>query len=41
MAELRNNLTGTPYPSPKSDAVLMSLGVRCVGDVYPTVRARY
>ncbi len=27
MADLRNNLTGTPYPSAKSDAVLHSLGV--------------
>ncbi len=41
MADLRTNLTGTPYPSAKSDAVLMSLGVRCVGEGYPTVRARY
>ncbi len=41
MAELRNNLTGAPYPSAKSDAALMSLGVRCVGEVYPMVRARY
>ncbi len=41
MADLRSNLTGTPYPSAKSDTVLMSLGVRCVGEVYPIVRARY
>ncbi len=41
MADLRNNLTGTPYPSAKSDAVLRSLGVRCVGQGYPAVRARY
>jgi hypothetical protein len=42
MAELRSNLTGTPYPSAKSDALLHRLGVRCVGDGYPTViRARY
>ena len=41
MADLRSNLTGTPYPSAKSDAVLMSLGVRCVGEGYPMVRARY
>jgi hypothetical protein len=41
MADLRTNLTGTPYPSAKSDALLRTLGVRCVGDVYPTVRARY
>ncbi len=41
MADLRSNLTGAPYPSAKCDAVLMSLGVRCVGEGYPTVRARY
>ena len=42
MADLRNNLTGTPYPSAKSDAVLHSLGVRCIGEPYPTVvRAHY
>jgi hypothetical protein len=42
MAELRSNLTGTPNPSAQSDAVLMSLGVRCIGEGYiPTVRARY
>jgi hypothetical protein len=43
MADLRSNLTGTPNPSAKSDAVLMSLGVRCIGESYytPTVRARY
>jgi hypothetical protein len=41
MAELRNNLTGTPYSSARSDAVLTSLGVRCGGEGYPTVRARY
>ena len=40
-ADLRTNLTGTPYPSAKSDAVLMSLGVRCIGEGYPMVRARY
>jgi predicted MFS family arabinose efflux permease len=33
--------TGAPYPSAKSDAVLMSLGVRCVGEGNPAVRARY
>jgi len=41
MADLRSNLTGAPYASAESDAVLMSLGVRCVGNGYPTVRARY
>jgi hypothetical protein len=42
MADLRSNLTGTPNPSAEGDAVLMSLGVRCVGEGYtPTVRARY
>lgn len=42
MADLRSNLTGTPYPSAKSDAVLHSLGVRCIGDAYSNVaRARY
>jgi hypothetical protein len=42
MAELRSNLTGTPYPSAESDALLHRLGVRCVGGGYPTVvRVRY
>jgi hypothetical protein len=42
MTELRNNLTGTPYPSAKSGAILHSLGVRCIGEVYPpVVRAPY
>ena len=43
MTQLRNNLTGTPYPSPWSDAELHALGVRCLGEPYPTglVRARY
>ena len=42
MTEFRNNLTGTPYPSAKSDAILHSLGVRCIGEVYPAAaRARY
>jgi hypothetical protein len=42
MAELRSNLTGTPDPSAKSDAILRRLGVRCIGEPYPTVvRARY
>ena len=42
MAELRSNLTGTPHPSPKSDAVLHRLGVRCIGEGYPAaVHPRY
>lgn len=42
MADFRNNLTGTPHPSPKSDAVLHHLGVRCVGEAYQAVvRPRY
>lgn len=34
---LRDNLTGTPYPSAKSDTVLHSLGVRCIGEVHSNV----
>jgi hypothetical protein len=41
MSDLRSNLTGTPNPSAKSDALLHALGVRCVGEGYPPVRARY
>ena len=41
MAALRNNLTGAPYPSSESDARLRALGVRCIGDNFSTVRARY
>jgi hypothetical protein len=41
MADLRNNLTATPYPSAKSDALLQTLGVRCVGAGYPAVSARF
>ena len=42
MAALRANLTGTPEPSPKSDAILRRLGVRCVGPAAaPRVRQRY
>jgi hypothetical protein len=41
MAALRANLTGTPDPSPRSDAVLRRLGVRCVGAAAPGVRPRY
>ena len=42
MAALRANLTGTPEPSPNSDAILRRLGVRCVGPAAaPRVRQRY
>ena len=42
MAALRANLTGTPDSSPKSDAILRRLGVRCVGPAAaPRVRQRY
>ena len=42
MAALRTNLTGAPDPTPKSDAMLRRLGVRCVGPVAaPRVRQRY
>ena len=42
MAALRSNLTGTPDPSPKSDAILRRLGVRCVGPAAALrVRQRY
>ena len=42
MAPLRSNLTGTPDPSPRSDAILRRLGVRCVGPAgAPRVRQRY
>ena len=41
MATLRANLTGTPDPSLKSDAILRRLGVRCVGPAAPRVRQRY
>jgi hypothetical protein len=42
MAALRANLTGTSDPSPKSDAILRRLGVRCVGPAAaPRVRQRY
>ena len=40
MAPLRTNLTATPDPSLKSDAILHRLGVRCAGHEAP-VRARY
>jgi hypothetical protein len=42
MAALRTNLTGAPDPSPKSDAILRRLGVRCVGPAAaPRVRQGY
>ena len=42
MANLRTNLTGTPYPTAKGDAILRRLGVRCVGEPYLAVaRPRY
>ena len=42
MTALRANLTGTPDPSPKSDAILRRLGVRCIGPAAaPRVRQRY
>jgi hypothetical protein len=42
MAALRSNLTGTPDPSPKGDAILRRLGVRCIGPAAaPRVRQRY
>jgi hypothetical protein len=42
MAVLRANLTGTPDPSPRSDAILRRLGVRCVGPAAaPRARQRY
>ncbi|HEV7480903.1 MAG TPA: hypothetical protein VGO05_11565 [Roseiarcus sp.] len=42
LTPLRSNLTGTPDPSPKSDAILRRLGVRCVGPTAaPRVRQRY
>jgi hypothetical protein len=41
MTALRANLTGTPDPSPQSDAVLRGLGVRCVGAREPEVRPRH
>jgi hypothetical protein len=41
MATLRANLTGTPDPSPKSDAILDRLGVRCIGAAPPRIRPHY
>ena len=42
MAVIRANLTGTPNPTPQSDANLRRLGVRCIGPAdAPRVRQRY
>jgi hypothetical protein len=41
MEPLRSNVTGTPDHSPRSDAALHRLGVRCVGLAAPLVRSRY
>jgi hypothetical protein len=42
MAVLRANLTGTPNPTPQSDANLRRLGVRCIGPAdAPHVHQRY
>ncbi len=41
MAPLRANLTGSPDRSPRSDAILHRLGVRCIGLAEPRVRSRY
>ncbi len=42
MAALRSNLTGSPDPTPQSDAILRRLGVRCVGPAgAPRIRQRY
>jgi hypothetical protein len=41
MATLRANLTGTPDSSPKSDAILHRLGVRCIGALPPGIRPHY
>jgi hypothetical protein len=41
MTDLRNNLTGTSDASPKTDALLHRLGVRCIGEGPPAIRARF
>ncbi len=43
MATLRANLTGAPEATPESDAILRTLGVRCVAAYPPPppIRARY
>jgi hypothetical protein len=41
MTSLRANLTGNSAVTPQSDALLGYLGVRCIGEGAPAVRARY
>jgi len=41
MTALRANLTGNGAVTPQSDPLLRDLGVRCVGEGAPAVRARY
>jgi hypothetical protein len=41
MAPLRTNLSATPDPTARSDAILNRLGVRCVGAAAPRVRTHY
>ena len=41
MTSLRANLTGNSAVTPQSDALLRYLGVRCIGEGEPAVRARY
>ena len=41
MQAIRPNVSGAPLPTPESDAELKDVGVRCVGDGAPAVRARY
>jgi hypothetical protein len=41
MATIRANLTGNRDLSPKSDALLWMLGVRCIGEGPVALRARY
>ncbi len=43
MAAIRANLTGAPDATPQSDAILKTLGVRCVAGYPPppAIRVRY
>jgi hypothetical protein len=41
MTTIRANLTGNRDLSPESDAILRSLGVRCIGEGPVALRARY
>ena len=41
MAALRANLTGNSDLSPESDAMLRTLGVRCIGEGPTVLRTRY